>query len=61
MSNKFTTVIKTGILDPDHDAAEITINYAVTPEGVEVWFENGFETMQAVPLEVIKMAAERIK
>jgi hypothetical protein len=31
------------------------------PDGLMVWFEDGYSTLDEVPFEVIKIAAEKIK
>ena len=53
--------IKTGIINPDTDDGEIVIFYMPGPDGMMVWFEDGYSTLSEVPLEVIKIAAEKIK
>ena len=53
--------IKTGIINPDTDDGEISIFYMPGPDGMIVWFEDGYSTLSEVPLEVIKIAAEKIK
>lgn len=53
--------IKSGIIDTVTDDGEIVI-CSMDYEGTKhVWFENGHETISEVPLEVIKIAAEKIK
>ncbi len=53
--------IKTGLINPDTDDGEIAIFYLPGPDGMIVWFEDGYSTLSEVPLEVIKIAAEKIK
>lgn len=53
--------IKTGIINPDTDDGEIVIYYMAGPDGLMVWFEDGYSTLDVVPFEVIKIAAEKIK
>lgn len=53
--------IKTGIINPDTDDGEIEICYMPGPDGMMVWFEDGYSTLSEVPLEVIKIAAEKVK